>query len=340
MRPDDCRTVPSARFAGLGLGSAPGVLDHDDLATTVLTAVRANMMRPLQLAAIAALDEVYFGNEVVAASVALVCAADPLFWKCAHDAVLLPRSWCRVVFHSLVGRELDERRTGKSVSPGAAQGRLVVGQKVRQLGESLVWRALGIRRPKQWPGTIRSTVRLHRDREKYPLPERLGDVYLVIVTDGKTRFFILTGSIELVALGGQVHPGPHVNRLPEWFRERFHEGMVVLPEADRAFERNNPCHLGVCQNVGLEADEPRCRGDIPRCQIVIERKGLQRDPNVPGTADGFKEQRSNIESRIVDQVDHPILFRCHDVQTYPFVRTPFAFCDETMRTNTPGANPA
>lgn len=339
MRPDDCRIVPPVRFTGLGLGSAPGILDHDNLATTVLTAVRANVMRPLQLAAIAALDEVHFGNEMVAASVSLVCAADPLFWKCAHDAVLLSRPR-RVVFHSLIGRKLGEPRHRSSVLPGAAHGRVVVRQQVCQLGEPLIWPTLGIRRAKQWPGTIRSAVRLHRDREQNPLPERLGDVYLVIVTDGKTRFFILTGSIELVALGGQVHPGPHVNRLPEWFRERFHEGMVVLPEADRAFERNNPCHLGVCQNVGLEADEPRCRGDIPRCQIVIERKGLQRDPNVPGTADGFKEQRSNIESRIVDQVDHPILFRCHDVQTYPFVRTPFAFCDETMRTNTPGANPA
>jgi len=274
--------------ASLGLGSAAGVLDHDDLAATVLTAVRANVMGPLQLAAVVALHEVHLRDEVMPASVALMCAANSLFWKCAHNAVLLSRPR-RVVFRSLIGREFREPRNRSSISSGAAHRWVVFRQQVCQLGEPLIWRIFGIRRSKQWPGTVRSTVRLHRDRQHYPLPERLGDVYLVIVTDGKSRLVILTGGVEFIALGRQVRPGPDVNRLPVRFRECFLEGMLVLPEANRAFERNNTCDLGIYQNVSLETGEPRCRDDISCCQVLIERKGPKCDPNVPGAADRFKE---------------------------------------------------
>lgn len=81
---------------GSGFGRAPGVLDLDDLTTTVLTAVRADVMGSLQLPAGAAGHEVDCRDEVMPAPVALMRSADSLFGKCAHDAGLLERL-CRVL---------------------------------------------------------------------------------------------------------------------------------------------------------------------------------------------------------------------------------------------------
>lgn len=83
---------------GLGLGGAPPVLDLDHLATAVLTAVRADMMRALEFTAVAARNEIERRDEVMPTAIALMRPANSLFWKCTHDAGLLVRP-CRVLSH-------------------------------------------------------------------------------------------------------------------------------------------------------------------------------------------------------------------------------------------------
>lgn len=83
--------VTSAVHPGSGFGGAPRVLDLDHLTTPILSAIRANVMRALQLTAGPAWDKVDHWNEVMTATVALMRPADPLFGKCAHDDVLLLR---------------------------------------------------------------------------------------------------------------------------------------------------------------------------------------------------------------------------------------------------------
>lgn len=68
----------------LCLGSALSLFDLDDLATTVLAAAWADVMRLLHLAAAPARHELRGGDEVVTAAVALVGPADSLLWKCTH----------------------------------------------------------------------------------------------------------------------------------------------------------------------------------------------------------------------------------------------------------------
>jgi hypothetical protein len=70
---------------GLGLGCAPGVFDLDDLAATVRAAARAHVVWPLHALAILAWHQLQRRDEVMPAAVALACAANALFWKCAHD---------------------------------------------------------------------------------------------------------------------------------------------------------------------------------------------------------------------------------------------------------------
>jgi hypothetical protein len=68
----------------LCFGSALPLLDLDHLPAAVLAAARADVMRLLHLATAAARHELRGGDEVMAATVALVSPANSLLWKCAH----------------------------------------------------------------------------------------------------------------------------------------------------------------------------------------------------------------------------------------------------------------
>ena len=63
---------------------ASSFFDFDDLATAILTAVRADVMRLAGFAAIAAAGEGDHGDAVMAAAVTLMRAADSLLRKCTH----------------------------------------------------------------------------------------------------------------------------------------------------------------------------------------------------------------------------------------------------------------
>jgi hypothetical protein len=72
-------------LTGPGLfGVAPALLDDDDLAAAVVPATWANVMGPLHLATIAALDEGRRREEDVPSPVALPVPADSLLWQCTH----------------------------------------------------------------------------------------------------------------------------------------------------------------------------------------------------------------------------------------------------------------
>jgi len=71
--------------SGSGLGRSPGIFDLDDLAATVHAAARAHMVWPLHALARLARHQLQRRDEVMSTAVALACAANALFWKCAHD---------------------------------------------------------------------------------------------------------------------------------------------------------------------------------------------------------------------------------------------------------------
>ena len=64
--------------------SRSALFDHDDLPATVVAAARANVMRPLHLAAGLAGDEVDRSDEDVPPAVTLAVSADALLGKCSH----------------------------------------------------------------------------------------------------------------------------------------------------------------------------------------------------------------------------------------------------------------
>lgn len=66
------------------LGSALASFDLDDLAATVLATCRANVVRSLHGATLAARNQGWSREEVVSAAVALVGSANSLFWKGTH----------------------------------------------------------------------------------------------------------------------------------------------------------------------------------------------------------------------------------------------------------------
>lgn len=71
------------RYCGL-LGGALASLDLDHLATAVLAAGRAHVVRLLHAATFAARHQLWCGEEVMAASVALAMTTNFLFWKSTH----------------------------------------------------------------------------------------------------------------------------------------------------------------------------------------------------------------------------------------------------------------
>jgi hypothetical protein len=68
----------------LGFRRALALFDLDNLATTVLAAVRADVVSLLHVATALARHELRGSDEVMAAAVALVSLANSLFWKCTH----------------------------------------------------------------------------------------------------------------------------------------------------------------------------------------------------------------------------------------------------------------
>jgi hypothetical protein len=61
------------------------LFDHDYLATTVITAAWANVVRPLHFTAVAAPNQVDRRDENVTTAVALAMSADSLLGKRTHD---------------------------------------------------------------------------------------------------------------------------------------------------------------------------------------------------------------------------------------------------------------
>jgi hypothetical protein len=72
----------SARWRLLGFALPRFDLDH--LAPVIHAATGADMMRPLEVAAMTAVNEVQGYDEMMATAIALPVPADPLFWKRAH----------------------------------------------------------------------------------------------------------------------------------------------------------------------------------------------------------------------------------------------------------------
>jgi hypothetical protein len=70
------------------LFAALALFDHDHLAAVVPTAARADVMRKLEFVAVAALDQVNCGDEVMPAAVALTVPANTLLRKRAHFSKL------------------------------------------------------------------------------------------------------------------------------------------------------------------------------------------------------------------------------------------------------------
>jgi hypothetical protein len=63
----------------LGFGSS-SLFDLNDLATAIHAAMRANVMRLLDLAAVRARYKRGHGDVVMASAIALMCPADSLLW--------------------------------------------------------------------------------------------------------------------------------------------------------------------------------------------------------------------------------------------------------------------
>ena len=95
----ECLSPIATGRSGLVLGTVRGRV----VATLVGAAARADMVRPLHAAAVAAADEVRNGEVVMAPAVALPVTADFLLWKCAHrvspgvNLAARARSWCGVL---------------------------------------------------------------------------------------------------------------------------------------------------------------------------------------------------------------------------------------------------
>lgn len=231
-------------------------------------------------------------------------------------------------------------RAGRlSISPCFAKRRVIVRKQVSQECEALVWQVFRFGRSQQGARAIRSAARLHRDGKENPLPERLTEIDVVIVIDDEPGLIVAVDDIKIVPLGCQVGTGPYIHRLPERFGERFPKWLIVGSEARCAFKRNYPGHHGVNQDMRLETGKSCCRDNGSSRQIVVEREFLQLDADIASGADRLKKQRSDIESRVVDQIDDSIFPSRHDVKTNPFGHTSFTNSNDERAHEDAGLSP-
>lgn len=246
--------VPGLLLAGSAL------FDDDDLATAVVAAARADVMRALGFTAVIAGDQVNRGEVDVPAAIALAMAADSLFGKRTHGLTPLVL--------------------------------LVLLKQRSQSSKRIVYLFVVARRKLGRAGTFRTTNWPHRKRKDDFLTQGLSEIQFMVLVEFRSLIDALNLRFDLRTAADVVSNAKLLIEVKRnWQRE--------LVEASLAFEFDTRITFERCQQRIAHAGQTENPRYIPSEQIVVQWKCFEDEVVTSRRTNRFLQQRRDIDHGVI-----------------------------------------